>query len=179
MTDPIPRRDPSDRPRSVPNLPASPPPPSSGPIRTPPPPWPVRRVFYVTYHDVDALNHLNHAVYFPYMETLRCDYYLPLQGGSDPRQLDIIIAEASCRYLAPVAYGATLVGEVAPARPLGRTSFSLLYRFQDADSGTLTARGRTVVVCYDYENARKKEIPADRRARLEAAAVDPGLEGWS
>ncbi len=153
---------------------APPPPPSSSPA-----PWPRQRWFYITYHDVDALNHLNHAVYFPHMETLRCDYYLPLLGASDPRDLDIILAEASCRYLAPVAYGQQLLGEVTPAKPLGRTSFSLLYRFTDVATGTVTARGRTVIVCYDYARSSKKEISPSVRAALERDAVDPRPEGWS
>jgi acyl-CoA thioester hydrolase len=141
-------------------------------------PWRVRRRFYVPYHDLDVLNHLNHAAYFPYMETLRCDYYLPLLGPLDPAQLDIIIAEATCRYLAPVAYGSELLGEVAPAAPLGRTSFSLLYRFTIVGSETVAARGRTVVVCYDYARNEKRAIPADRRAQLERDLVDPASEGW-
>ena len=141
-------------------------------------PWSVRRRFYVPYHDVDVLNHLNHAAYLPYMETLRCDYYLPLLGTPDPAAIDIIIAEATCRYLAPVPYGAELVGEVAPARPLGRTSFSLLYRFTLADTTTVTARGRTIQVTYDYAKGEKKEIPAPRRAAMERDAVDPASEGW-
>lgn len=143
-----------------------------------PAPWRVQRRFYVPYHDLDILNHVNHGAYFVYMETLRCDYYLPLAGPLDPANLDIIIAEAACRYLAPVAYGAELLGEVAPARPLGRTSFTLLYRFTIAGSSTVAARGRTVVVCYDYERGTKKPIPADRRAVMERDAVDPATEGW-
>jgi acyl-CoA thioesterase FadM len=141
-------------------------------------PWPVSRRFYVPYHDLDVLNHLNHAAYFPYMETLRCDYYLPIIGSVDPTKIDIIIAEATCRYLAPVPYGAELIGEVAPARPVGRTSFTLLYRFTLADTSTVTARGRTVSVVYDYEKGEKREIPVDRRAVLERDAVDPTSEGW-
>jgi acyl-CoA thioester hydrolase len=140
-------------------------------------PWPVRRTFYVQYHDIDVLQHLNHAVYFPWMETLRCDYYLPLLSSTQPSDIDIIIAEATCRYLAPVEYGASVLGEVAPARPLGQTSFSLLYRFSN-DSGRVVARGRTAIVCYDYAKAAKKEIPPDRRQRLERDAVDPRAEGW-
>jgi len=140
--------------------------------------WRVRRRFYVPYHDMDVLNHLNHAAYFLYMETLRCDYYLPLVGPLDPSRLDIIIAEATCRYLAPVPYGAELLGEVAPARPLGTTSFTLLYRFTIAGTSTVAARGRTVVVCYDYDSGSKKPIPPDRRAVLERDAVDPAREGW-
>jgi acyl-CoA thioester hydrolase len=143
-----------------------------------PRPWPVHRTFHVPYHDVDVLNHLNHAAYFPYMETLRCDYYLPLLPSVDPSSIDIIIAEATCRYLAPVPYGASLLGEVAPARPLGRTSFSLLYRFTLTDTHTLAARGRTVIVSFDYRNGTKKEIPAPVRTALEKDAVDPASEGW-
>jgi acyl-CoA thioester hydrolase len=145
---------------------------------TTPHPWRVHRRFYVPYHDLDVLNHLNHAAYFPYMETLRCDYYLPLVGLLDPSRLDIIIAEATCRYLAPVGYGVELVGDVAPARPLGTTSFTLLYRFTIAGTSTVAARGRTVVVCYDYAQGIKKEIPADRRTVMERDAVDPAGEGW-
>ncbi len=148
------------------------------PTSTPDRPWPTHRRFSIPYHDLDVLNHLNHAAYFPMMETLRCDYYLPRAGLTDPSQLDIIIAEAACRYLAPVGYGAELVGEVAPARPLGRTSFALLYRFTDAATRTVTARGRTVVVTYDYARGAKKEIPVDRRARFESESVDPATEGW-
>jgi len=157
-----------------------PPGPMSSPPSSPDRPWRVQRRFYVPYHDLDVLEHLNHAAYFPYMETLRCDYYLPLVGTPlDPARLDIIIAEATCRYLAPVAYGSELLGEVAPARPLGRTSFTLLYRFRPVDDPSgWVARGRTVVVCYDYATAAKKEIPDDRRAVMERDAVDPASEGW-
>ncbi|MCI4372348.1 MAG: thioesterase family protein [Thermoplasmata archaeon] len=157
-----------------------------------PHPWPVHRTFYIPYHDVDVLNHLNHAAYFPYMETLRCDYYLPLLSSTDPASIDIIIAEATARYLAPVPYGASLFGEVAPARPLGRTSFSLLYRFtllptptstptttpHPPLTPTLTARGRTVIVMFDYHSGTKKEIPPHLRVALERDAVDPAEEGW-
>jgi len=145
-----------------------------------PRPWPMQRLFPITYHDIDVLNHLNHAAYFPFMETLRCDYYLPLLGTTDPKSLDIIIAEATCRYLAPVGYGQEILGEVAPSLRLGRTSFSLLYRFRDPeDEARVYARGRTVVVCYDYARNAKKEIPAERRLAIERDAVDPVPEGWS
>jgi acyl-CoA thioester hydrolase len=112
------------------------------------------------------------------METLRCEYYLHLRHSTDPHQLDIIIAEARCRYLAPVLYDAELIGEIAPARPLGRTSFSLLYRFTDERQRIVTARGQTAIVTYDYASGAKKPIPEDVRSALERDAVDPKPEGW-
>jgi acyl-CoA thioester hydrolase len=147
-----------------------------GPAR----PWPLAQRFVVTYHDVDALNHLNHAAYFPWMETLRCAYYLPLLGETDPRRLDIILAEAVCRFLAPAGYGTQMVGEVAPALPVGRSSFSLLYRFTSPeDPVRVYGRGRTVVVCYDYEKSEKKPIDPRIRARLEQDGILLESEGWS
>lgn len=141
-------------------------------------PFRVQRRFHVPYADVDVLQHLNHAAYFRYMETLRCDYYLPFISSGQPSDLDIIIAEATCRYLAPVQFNTILIGEVAPAKPLGRSSFQLLYRFRRESDGVLTARGRTVVVCYDYDKAGKKEIPPERRRLMELDAVDAAEEGW-
>lgn len=112
------------------------------------------------------------------METLRTEYYLSLRHSTDPHDLDIIIAEARCRYFAPVAYETELVGEVAPARPIGRTSFSLLYRFSDERQRVVTARGLTAIVSYDYANGSKKPVPDPLRSALERDAVDPKEEGW-
>lgn len=153
---------------------------SSATPSTPEAPWPTQRRFYVEYRYVDVLEHLNHVAYFGFMETLRCDYYLPLLSGShpSPSQLDIIIAEVACRYLAPVRYGEEILGEVSVARPLGTTSFVLLYRFTRAGGKEVVARGRSVVVCYDYARAAKSPIPADRRQAMERHAIDPALEGW-
>ncbi len=93
----------------------------ANPLPPPSPlPWPYTRSFRIEYADVDLLNHLNHAAYFRFMETLRCDYYLRLLGSLDPKHFDIIIAEAACRYLAPVAFDTELQGEVAPAGPLAK-----------------------------------------------------------
>jgi len=141
--------------------------------------WPTHRRFYVPYHDLDVLNHLNHAAYLPMMETLRCDYYLPMLRSTDPAAIDIIVAEATCRYLAPVRYGEELVGEIAPAHPIGRTSFTFLYRFSNEAKRVVTARGRTVIVSYDYARASKKPIPSEVRRHLERDAVDSAPEGWS
>jgi YbgC/YbaW family acyl-CoA thioester hydrolase len=142
-------------------------------------PWATQRRFPIFYHHLDILQHLNHASYFLFMETLRVDYYLPFLKSTNPADLDIIIAEADCRYFLPVKYGDELIGEVAPAKPLGKTSFSLLYRFRTSDGSKVVARGRTVIVCYDYQQGTKKKIPADRRARMERDSVDPASEGWT
>lgn len=112
------------------------------------------------------------------METLRTEYYLGLRKTHDPHGLDIIIAEARCRYLAPVPYETELVGEVAPALPIGRTSFSLVYRFSDERRRVVTARGITAIVSYDYAKGSKKPIPEMVRPALERDAVNPKDEGW-
>jgi acyl-CoA thioesterase FadM len=69
---------------------------------------------------------------------------------------------------------------VAPALPVGRSSFSLLYRFTSPeDPRRVYGRGRTVVVCYDYEKSEKKPIDPRIRARLEQDGILLESEGWS
>jgi acyl-CoA thioesterase FadM len=128
-----------------------------------------------------VLGHVNHAVYFTLMETLRCEYYLKLRGlAPDVRALDIIVAEATCRYLAPAGYDTELIGEIAPVRDgVGRTSFVLLYRFGGSQGPRVYARGRTAIVAYDYERGSKKAVSPELRAALERDAVDPEPEGWT
>ena len=142
-------------------------------------PWPVQRRYPIFYHHLDVLQHLNHAAYFQFMETLRVDYYLPHYHSKNPADLDIIVAEADAKYFLPVKYGEEILGEIAPGLPLGRTSFTLLYRFRTADGSKVVARGRTVIVCYDYATGAKKEIPHALRARMEKDGVPIDSEGWT
>ena len=142
-------------------------------------PWPGRRAFPIFYHDIDVLNHLNHVAYLRFMETLRCDYYLPLLGTQDPRKIDGIVAEATCRYLAPVVYGQTILGEIAPSKEIGRTSFVFFYRFRDPERGeTVYARGRTVIVNFDYAKGEKKPLSDAQRSKLARDAIDAVEAGW-
>jgi acyl-CoA thioester hydrolase len=126
----------------------------------------------VRWRDVDALGHVNNAVYFNYLEQARLHYMREL-GFLPPNStaVGVIIAEASCRFKSPLKLGecVTIRARVSEFR---RSSFIFEYRLEGED-GRLAATARTVQVCYDYKNQRPSPIPDEWREAF--TAYEPGL----
>jgi len=128
-----------------------------------------RHPIEIRYGDTDALGHVNNAVYLAYLEMARGGYYTEVVGhpfgtGPDAEKRTFVIAEAHISYRRPAFYGEPLwcgvrVGWVS------RSSFSLEYRLEVADSAIGTARmigdGSTVQVFYDLARGRPMRTPAD------------------
>lgn len=131
----------------------------------------------VQFGDVDMMGHVNHAQYFTYFETARTNYYLRLAGAKPPfdaRQLDLIVARASCDYKRGLRWGERIEVVVWPSR-IGDSSFTFAYAILDA-AGAIVAAGETVQVSFDYDKNAKKPIPAAIRSRLEAEMrLGPGV----
>lgn len=128
----------------------------------------------VAYVDVDVMDHVNNAMYFTYMETARCHYYLRLTGLKRIRDLDIIVASQRCDYLRGLRYDEEFDLTVWPSR-IGTTSFTLSYVFR-SPRGQIVARGETVIVAFDYaKNAKKPIAPALRKKLQQDMRAGPGF----
>ena len=55
----------------------------------------------VIFRDVDSFGHVNNAVYFTYLETVRTKYFRELKTRSGVDAMDVIIAQATCNYRSP------------------------------------------------------------------------------
>jgi acyl-CoA thioester hydrolase len=118
----------------------------------------------VRFRDCDAMGHVNHAVYFTYLEQCRLTFWRELTGGSSPHTR-VIIARAECDYRAPAHFGDELevrlnVGDI------GRTSFGLTYEIVNLASGQKLADGKTVLVSYDYTAGKPVPLPEVTRSLL-------------
>ena len=119
----------------------------------------------VRFRDCDAMGHVNHAVYFTYLEQCRLTFWVELTGTPSPHTR-VIIARAECDYRSPAHFGDELevrlrVGEI------GRSSFTLVYEVVQAGSDRLVASGKTVMVGYDYAAGSSVPLPAATRQLLE------------
>lgn len=122
----------------------------------------------VRFRDLDALGHVNNAVYLTYFEVARSAYFMAVSGR--PYRVEdfaIVIAEASCRYRSPAFYGERLSAEVTTTNLRSR-SFELAYRIRTEESGRLVAEGRTVQVAYDHQARRTMVLPPAFRHAIEA-----------
>jgi acyl-CoA thioester hydrolase len=127
--------------------------------------WIYRHRLTVQFRDCDAMGHVNHAVYFTYLEQCRLTFWREVTGTPAPHTR-VIIARAECDYRAPAHFGDELevrlrVGDI------GRSSFTLEYAIVDVATDREVAAGKTVMVSYDYETARSVALPDATRSLLD------------
>ena len=133
------------------------------------PAWRFVHPIEVRYADLDPQRHVNNVAVFSYFETTRAKYLerIGLWDGSDFDSIGIIGAEPSCQYQAPIAYGQAIEVATAITR-LGSKSLTMEYLIRDAGSGERLATGRTILVAYDYRQARSIAVPAEWRRVIES-----------
>ena len=126
--------------------------------------FPYRVTIEVPFRDLDAMGHVNNAVYFSYMETARIKFLVDLLAVTSLHDLPVIMAEATCTFKAPAFFGEQLTVGVGLSR-FGSKSFDMTYRI-DAGDGRLIALGKTVQVMYDYAAARTIVVPEAFKAKV-------------
>jgi acyl-CoA thioester hydrolase len=122
----------------------------------------------VRWGDMDALGHVNNAVYFTYLEQARIAWFesMGLAGGLLGEPQGPLIVNASCTYHRPIVYPARIRVSVAAGEP-GRSSFDTVYEIRDAaDAEILYLTASSRVVWVDYAEGCSIPVPGDLRARL-------------
>jgi acyl-CoA thioester hydrolase len=140
------------------------------------PDFPFAISLYVWFRDLDAMGHVNNAVYFTYFEQARTRYWLslisdevpasalhqPPNQENDYRKLGFIVVHAECDFASAAEMGESLlVG--CRVSDIRKSSFDFEYRIvtgqktgSDAEA-RLVANGKTIQALYDWD--AKKTIP--------------------
>ena len=124
----------------------------------------------VRWRDVDALRHVNNAVYATYLEEAR-DGWLEQALGDDGALWDYVLARVAIDFRSEVGLGEdAIVARVTLAR-IGTSSLTLREEIRKLD-GSLAAEAESVIVARDGATGRSRPLTAGERARLEAALPD-------
>jgi len=115
----------------------------------------------VRFRDLDAMGHVNNAVFATFLEQARIAFLSP-QGAE---VANMILARLEIDFRSPAEVGETIEISVRPTR-VGRKSFELSYELHTG--GRLVAEAKTVLVAYDYEQAQAVDIPDEWKERLAA-----------
>jgi acyl-CoA thioester hydrolase len=126
---------------------------------------PFETTLEVAFRDLDAMGHVNNAVYFTYLETARTRFFVRELDLASPGDLPVILAEACCTFRAAATFGECLTVSLSVGRISAR-SFDLHHQITGS-GGRLVADARTVMVAYDYQAGRPIAIPDRLRAVLE------------
>jgi len=122
--------------------------------------FPVLRRITTRWADNDVYGHVNNVVYYEYFDTA-VNGWLMEATGSDIRDLPAIgiVAETSCRFLAPLSFPDPVTAGVGLER-LGRSSIIYRIGLFRGDDDAPAALGRFVHVYVDAASRATVEIPA-------------------
>lgn len=119
----------------------------------------------VRFRDLDALGHVNNAVFLTYLEQARIAFLQHLGAWSGIEDIAMIVARVEIDFRSPAELGEEIEIGVRVGR-LGAKSFDLEHELRAGER--IVAEARTVCVAYDYARGETMAIPDEWRRRLAA-----------
>lgn len=118
----------------------------------------------IAWGDMDALGHVNNAVYFKYMESARVGWLTKLGGALDPTQEGAVIVNTFCNFYKQLTFPGDLRLKLYAAN-LGRSSFDTFVTIERADEpGVVYAAGGATLVWAQIAEGRSVPLPDAVRA---------------
>jgi acyl-CoA thioester hydrolase len=111
----------------------------------------------IRFADIDAMGHVNNAVYFSYFEQARMAYFKERVARIwDWNEDGIIVARNEIDYVFPVLLNDRMVIRLW-VNHVGNKSFSVCYRVVVGER--LCATGKSVLVCFNHKNKATQLLP--------------------
>jgi acyl-CoA thioester hydrolase len=130
--------------------------------------FPTRVEIPVAWGEMDALGHVNNAVFFRYFESARIEYFRQLNGdGIDSGPFSPILAQTECNYLRPVHFPDNLVAEARVSR-VGSSSLTMEYRLTSTKQDAVVAEGKAVVVNVERQTGKAQPLSPVVKDRIKA-----------
>jgi acyl-CoA thioester hydrolase len=132
--------------------------------------YPVSIELPVLWGDMDALGHVNNAIYARWLEQARIAYFERL-GLIGAGSVGPILARQAIDFRKPVRYPDRVTLWVSVLR-IGTTSLALGYRAtSSAQDGATVIEAESVIVVFDYATGTKTPVSDELRQRVEALEV--------
>jgi len=120
----------------------------------------------VRWGDMDAVGHVNNAMYFRYMEQARVSWLESLKVRVGGTRKGPVIVSASCTIIKSIVYPATVEVSVYGGEP-GRSSFPIYHEIYLEDHPEVKfAEGEVTAVWIDHELGKSIPLPDKLRKQL-------------
>lgn len=120
----------------------------------------------VRWGDMDAYGHVNHALFWRYLESARIALFEELCGTALPT---LVVAEVRCRYLAELRYPATVTVHSALQKVRGG---SLEVVAEIREGARRCAAAQVQLVCFDPVRRKPTRFPPDFLAAIQGDVSD-------
>ena len=123
-------------------------------------PFPVIAEIRIRWGEMDSFQHVNNVIYFRYFETARIEYFTKVgfMNTLKKHQIGPILGSTSCRFKIPLIYPDTIyVG--SKMKYMSKKSFTMEHIIVSDKISEIVAEGKSVVVCYNFQNSKTTDIP--------------------
>ncbi len=121
----------------------------------------------IRWGDMDAMGHVNNAMYFRYLEVVRIEWMRSIGAQPDPRGEGPVIVNAFCNFYRQLEYPGEVLARHYVANP-GRSSFDTYITLERVDRpGEIYAAGGATTVWVDFPNQKSKPLPQWLRDAIE------------
>ncbi|MGE8538818.1 MAG: acyl-CoA thioesterase [Acinetobacter sp.] len=127
--------------------------------------YPVIYAQNVAWGDMDALGHVNNAMYYRYIENARLAYLGALDLLNE--RVSTVVSSNQCRYLKPVVFPDHLK-VAARIEEIRNSAFRMHYLLWSEQQQRIVATSEAVIVCIDKNTLQKTEIPQHIREKIKA-----------
>lgn len=118
------------------------------------------------FSDLDMARHVHNATYLQYFELGRMELLRRfIEKDHDWVHAGLILARNEVDHLKPI-HLADQVEVQTWCGKLGGKSFDLQYEVRTAGNGAIHARGRSVLVCFNYDRQESIPLPEHWRSAL-------------
>jgi len=123
-------------------------------------------VISIRWGDMDAMGHVNNAVYFRYLETLRIEWFQRMGCIPGPDAVGPVIINAFCTFIRQLEYPGDVLAKHYVGT-MGRSTLDTYATLERVDRpGEVHAEGGATVVWTDFKAQKSVPIPDAMRERL-------------
>jgi len=128
----------------------------------------------IRFSDIDAVGHVNNAIYLTYFEDARLNYWREAIHWN-VREHGIIVGRSEIIYLKPITLDDQIACYVRTTR-IGNSSFDVMHVLVKItpNGEEVCTTGKTVCISYDYKSNKSTSIPAKERHQM-IEYDEPGL----
>ncbi|MGZ3874862.1 MAG: acyl-CoA thioesterase [Mucilaginibacter sp.] len=120
----------------------------------------------IRFSDIDAVGHVNNAIYLTYFEVARFNYWREIIDWN-LREHGVIVGRSEVNYLKPITLEDEIFCYVRTTR-IGNSSFDMMHLLvrTTPDGEEICTTGKTVCISYDYAANKSVPIPNKERQKM-------------
>jgi acyl-CoA thioester hydrolase len=121
----------------------------------------------VAWGEMDALQHVNNAVYFKYFETARIDFFNQINLLGDLKMTGVgpVLSETNARFKRPVAFPDSLVVGIRIS-DIHQERFVMHYTVFSKAQQAVTTIGWAKVVMFNFKTGQKAKLTPELLSAL-------------